>query len=132
MASIARELGELRGMMNTICGFLDKLDRNVSTVIIQYHEVGQKMVLHEDAIARHARRITDLCRKVDVAENTGVTHINETRTTWRTIKLIAGIQVGVVATFGATNSIYQSCKHKSQASSLEIKKELKNGNSGRN
>lgn len=59
-------------------------------------DIGRKAAIHDSQIERHEKRLSDIYHKLEMSETTGVIHLTEEKTRWRTLKIVGVIVISIV------------------------------------
>ena len=94
-------LGRMEGRLDGIDQRLHNIDQRLELSSSATHRHGEALATMEMATCNHTKKISDLYHKVGLAEDTGVIHLAEEQTRWRTLQWIAAILVGALSVIGA-------------------------------
>jgi hypothetical protein len=101
-------LGEIRGDIKGIDKRIDRVEGSMDVFVTECREMGQHIALLTNAGERREKKISELAKRVDHTENTGVHHIIAQKTAWGTIKIVAAICVGLLGAAATGLTIYSN------------------------
>lgn len=100
LLKIARGIGEVKGEISGIGHRIKNIEANVILTNDSMHNMAAQLAVHEQAICRHEKKLSDLYRKVDITEDTGMHYIVEQKAKWSTLKVIGTIFLGMISAIG--------------------------------
>lgn len=104
-------IGEVKADGKTTGKRIDCVERNLSVLTASTQQLGKEFALLMQEHMHRGARLGEVERRLEVTEDTGVHHIMEEKTRWRTVKVVVAIIVGALSftatTIGLTAS---SCK----------------------
>ena len=108
LASIMRGIGELHGELQGVHITVETLEGTIQKLSQQFMDVNARIVLHDNCIVRHEKRISDIYHKIENAQTQETTQLVRDHTRWSTLKILGTILLGLLTATGIFLGIYNS------------------------
>ena len=100
LITIAKGVGEVKGEIKGVSQRMKSIEANCIMCNDQIHQMNARLACHDQDLMRHDKKISDLFRKVELTEDTGITYITQQKAKWSTLKIIGSIAISVGSLVG--------------------------------
>lgn len=106
LINISDKIGTIYGRLDGMGNSLHNLQGTLDAACITMRDHGQAIAAMQVREEIRGKRLSELCKKLDMTDVTGQHHILEERTRWNTLKFVGSILLGVLTALSILYAIY--------------------------